>query len=126
MTQKTAVEHYDYDVRAAYRKLSDIEAQRRANSSSASSLPINTVMNANLEGVHAPLMQLGSVDEEYSLALDIAFGGRLSHIVVDDPHAAYVAMELLNSSKSGRATFIPLSKIKKPLQDYSFQKFRSY
>ncbi len=110
---KTAVEHYDYDVRAAYRKLSDIEAQRRANSSSASSLPINTVMNANLEGVHAPLMQLGSVDEEYSLALDIAFGGRLSHIVVDDPHAAYVAMELLNSSKSGRATFIPLSKIKK-------------
>ena len=71
-------------------------------------------MNANLEGVHTPLMQLGSVDEEYSLALDIAFGGRLSHIVVDDPHAAYVAMELLNSSKSGRATFIPLSKIKSP------------
>ena len=50
-----------------------LRLKRRANSSSASSLPINTVMNANLEGVHAPLMQLGSVDEEYSLALDIAF-----------------------------------------------------
>lgn len=110
---KTAIEDYDHDVRAAYRKFSDMEAQKRAISSSGSNLPINTVMQANLEGVHAPLMQLGSVDEEYSLALDIAFGGRLSHIVVDDPHAAYVAMELLNSSKSGRATFIPLSKIKK-------------
>lgn len=110
---KTAIEDYDHDVRAAYRKFSDMEAQRRAMSSSGSSIPINVVMQANLEGVHAPLMQLGSVDEEYSLALDIAFGGRLSHIVVDDPHAAYVAMELLNSSKSGRATFIPLSKIKK-------------
>lgn len=110
---KTSIEQYDYDVRAAYRKFSDMEAQRRAASSSGSSIPITTVMNANLDGVHAPLMQLGSVDEEYSLALDIAFGGRLAHIVVDDTHAAYVAMELLNSSRAGRATFIPLNKIKK-------------
>ncbi len=110
---KTSLEQYDYDVRAAYRKFSDMEAQRRAASSSGSSIPITTVMNASLEGVHAPLMQLGSVDEEYSLALDIAFGGRLAHIVVDDTHAAYVAMELLNSSRAGRATFIPLNKIKK-------------
>ena len=110
---KTAIDDYDHDVRAAYRKFSDMEAQRRAMSSSGSSIPITTVMNAHLEGVHAPLMQLGSVDEEYSLALDIAFGGRLAHIVVDDTHAAYVAMELLNSSRAGRATFIPLKKEKK-------------
>lgn len=110
---KTAIEDYDHDVRAAYRKFSDMEAQRRAASSSGSSIPITTVMNAHLEGVHAPLMQLGTVDEEYSLALDIAFGGRLAHIVVDDTHAAYVAMELLNSSRAGRATFIPLNKVKK-------------
>jgi chromosome segregation protein len=110
---KTAIEQYDHDVRAAYRKFSDMEAQRRAASSSGSSIPISTVMNAHLEGVHAPLMQLGTVDDEYSLALDIAFGGRLAHIVVDDTHAAYVAMELLNSSRAGRATFIPLNKVKK-------------
>lgn len=110
---KTAIDDYDHDVRAAYRKFSDMEAQRRAMSSSGSSIPITTVMNAHLEGVHAPLMQLGSVDEEYSIALDIAFGGRLAHIVVDDTHAAYVAMELLNSSRAGRATFIPLNKVKK-------------
>ena len=110
---KTAIDDYDHDVRAAYRKFSDMEAQRRAMSSSGSSIPITTVMNAHLEGVHAPLMQLGSVDEEYSLALDIAFGGRLAHLVVDDTHAAYVAMELLNSSRAGRATFIPLNKVKK-------------
>ena len=110
---KTAIDDYDHDVRAAYRKFSDMEAQRRAMSSSGSSIPISTVMNAHLEGVHAPLMQLGSVDEEYSLALDIAFGGRLAHIVVDDTHAAYVAMELLSSSRAGRATFIPLNKVKK-------------
>ncbi len=110
---KTAIQDYDHDVKAAYRKFTDMEAQRRAVSASGSSIPITTVMNANLEGVHAPLMQLGTVDEEYSLALDVAFGGRLAHIVVDDTHAAYVAMELLNSSRAGRATFIPLNKVKK-------------
>ena len=110
---KTSIEDFDHDLRAALRRFSEMEAQRRVMSASGSSLPITTVMNANLKGVHAPLMQLGTVDEEYSLALDVAFGGRLAHIVVDDPHAAYIAMELLNSSKSGRATFIPLNKIKK-------------
>ena len=110
---KTSIEDFDHDLRAALRRFSEMEAQRRVMSASGSSLPITTVMNANLEGVHAPLMQLGTVDEEYSLALDVAFGGRLAHIVVDDPHSAYIAMELLNSSKSGRATFIPLNKIKK-------------
>ena len=110
---KTAIEDYDHDVKAAYRRFTEMEAQKSAMSNSASSIPINTVMDAHLEGVHAPLMQLGKVDEEYEVALNIAFGGRLSHIVVEDTHAAYVAMELLNSSRSGRATFIPLNKIKK-------------
>lgn len=110
---KTAIEDYEHDVRAAYRRFTEMEAQKSAASSGGSTLPITTVMNAHLEGVHAPLMQLGTVDEEYSLALDIAFGGRLAHIVVDDTHAAYVAMELLNSSRAGRATFIPLNKVKK-------------
>ena len=110
---KAAIEDYDHDLRVAYRRYTEIEAQKSAGSASGSSIPIDTVMNAKLEGVHAPLMQLGKVDEEYSLALDIAFGGRLAHIVVDDTHAAYTAMELLNSSRAGRATFIPLNKIKK-------------
>ena len=109
---KTLIEQTDFDVRAAYRRLTEMEAQKSALSGSGATLPINTVMNANLEGVHAPLMQLGTVDEEYSTALNIAFGGRLSNIVVDDTHAAYVAMELLNSTRSGKATFIPLNKIK--------------
>ncbi|MBR6301481.1 chromosome segregation protein SMC [bacterium] len=110
---KSAMEQYDYDVRAALRRFTEMEAQRKTMSSSGSSIPIKTVMDAHFKGVHAPLMQLGSVDEEYSLALDVAFGGRLAHIVVDDTHAAYVAMEHLNATRAGRATFIPLNKLKK-------------
>ena len=93
--------------------MSDIEASRRAIAATNAAIPLNTVMNAKLEGVHGPLMNLGKVDEEYSTALDIAFGGRLANIVVDDTHTANVAMELLKSSRAGRATFLPLNKMKK-------------
>ena len=110
---KTAIDDYEYEERAAFRKLSEMEATRKANSSSGAAIPLNTVMNAKLEGVHGPLMDLGKVDEEYSTALDIAFGGRLANIVVDDTHTANVAMELLKSSRAGRATFLPLNKMKK-------------
>lgn len=110
---KTEIEDYDHDARVAYRKFTELEAQKSASSGGGTTLPINTIMNARLEGVHAPIMQLGKVDDEYSTALNIAFGGRLAHIVVDDTHAANVAMELLRSSRSGTATFIPLNKIRK-------------
>ncbi len=37
---------------------------------------IDTVMNAKLRGVHAPLVKLGTVDKEYSRdQLEVAFGG---------------------------------------------------
>ena len=110
---KNEAEDYDHDVRVAYRKFTEMEAQKSAASGSGATLPISTIMNAKLDGVHAPLMQLGKVDEEYSTALNVAFGGRLAHIVVEDTHSAYVAMELLKSSRSGTATFIPMNKIRK-------------
>lgn len=109
---KTAIEDYEHDSRVAYRKFTEMEAQKSAGGG-GTTLPISTVMNAKLPRVHAPIMQLGTVDDEYSIALNIAFGGRLAHIVVDDTHSANIAMELLTSSRAGRATFIPLNKLRK-------------
>ncbi len=102
----------DYNLRMAYGKLSKMEAAKQL-ASSTTNMAIETVMRAKLRGVHAPLMQLGSVDKEYSTAMEIAFGGRMGHIVVDDEHVASVAIELLKSSRAGRTTFIPLNKMAK-------------
>lgn len=102
----------DYNIRMAYGKLSKMETAKQMAASS-SNMAIDTVMNAKLRGVHAPLMKLGTVDKEYSTAMEIAFGGRMGHIVVDDEHVASVAIELLKSSRAGRTTFIPLNKIAK-------------
>lgn len=90
-----------------------MEAKKQAAEDANFGRAIDTIMNARLRGVHAPLVQLGTVDKEYSTAMEVAFGGRMAHVVVDDEHVASVAIELLKSSSAGRATFIPLNKIKK-------------
>lgn len=112
-TTKNEVSDLNYNIQMAYRKVSTMEAQKNAAQEANFGRAIETVMNAKLKGVHAPLVQLGKVDKEYSTALEIAIGGRMTHIVVDDEHVGSVAIELLKSSNAGRATFIPLSKINK-------------
>ena len=112
-TTNNEINDLNYNIKMAYGKLSRLETAKQIASTSASSIAIDTVMDAKLKGVHAPLMKLGTVDKEYSTAMEIAFGGRMGHIVVDDEHVASVAIELLKSAKAGRTTFIPLNKVAK-------------
>ncbi len=111
-TTKNEIDDVNHDIQMAYRKISTMEAKKQFAQSGFNNA-IDTVMNAKLRGVHAPLVKLGTVDKEYSTAMEVAFGGRMTHIVVDDEHVASVAIELLKSSGAGRATFIPLNKIVK-------------
>lgn len=112
-TTKNEINDLNYNIQMAYRKISAMEAKKQFAEASNFGRAVDTIMNAKLRGVHAPLVQLGTVDKEYSIAMEVAFGGRMAHIVVDDEHVAGVAIELLKSSNVGRATFIPLNKIKK-------------
>lgn len=112
-TTKNEIADLNYNIQMAYRKISTMEAQKQAAEDANFGRAIDTVMNAKLKGVHAPLVKLGKVDKEYSTALEIAMGGRMAHVVVDDEHVGSVAIELLKSSNAGRATFIPLNKIQK-------------
>ena len=112
-TTKNEINDLNYNIQMAYRKISSMEAKKQAAEDANFGRAVDTIMNAKLRGVHAPLVQLGTVDKEYSVAMEVAFGGRMAHIVVDDEHVAGVAIELLKSSNAGRATFIPLNKIKK-------------
>ncbi|UCD03796.1 MAG: chromosome segregation protein SMC [Candidatus Woesearchaeota archaeon] len=66
----------------------------------------------SIKGIHGTVMDLGQTDKEYSLALEVAAGYRVKNIVVDDTETAIACLNLLKSTKSGVATFLPLSKIK--------------
>ncbi len=110
---KNEITDMEYDLQAAHKKIYQLEAAKQANESSDIGRAVNTIVDANIRGVHAPLMKLGTVDEEYSTAMEFAVGGRMKHIVVDDEHVASTCIEFLKSAGAGRATFIPLNKIVK-------------
>ena len=110
---KNELNDVQYNVQTAYRKISQMEAQKQAFDAMDFGRAVDTVLNAKISGVHATLAQLGQVDKEYSTALEVAMGGRMANIVVDDDEVAKIAIEVLKSANAGRATFLPMNKIKK-------------
>lgn len=70
------------------------------------------VKENKIKGVHGTLGSLGQTSTEYATALEVAGGGRLDYIVVDDEEIATKCIDHLKKSRVGRATFIPLSSIK--------------
>ena len=101
----------DFELSNARRQLYKLEANKSASEMSSGNRAIQTIENANIEGVHAPLYKLGNVDKEYSTALEVAVGGRMSNIVVDDPDVASTVFEIVRSAGAGRVTCLPLNKL---------------
>ena len=73
---------------------------------------VETILNSKIKGVKGTLAQLAYVDDKYKTALETAAGNRLRAIVVDTDETASECIELLKSTNSGRATFLPLNKLK--------------
>ena len=66
----------------------------------------------NIAGVYGLLSQLGTVKNEYALALEIAAGPRINSVVVRDDTTATKCIAELKEKRMGIATFLPLNKIK--------------
>ncbi len=81
---------------------------------------ISAVLNLKetVPGIYGYAAQLGSPDAKYEKALEIAGGGRLLNIVVDNDDTASKCITFLRQRKIGRATFLPLNKISVNLSDH--------
>ena len=101
-----------HDIQMAQKQIITIEAQKSAYEEVNLGRAIDSILKAKIRGVHAPLLQLGSVDKEYSTALEVAMGGRMKNIVVDDVDVARTCIDYLKSARAGSATFLPLDKMK--------------
>jgi len=69
-------------------------------------------LKKEIEGIYGPLFMLGSVDEKFKLALEMAAGPRLRAIVVENEDVAKKIIDILKKEKIGVANFIPLNRIK--------------
>jgi len=65
-----------------------------------------------IKGIYGTVSELGKVNNEYSLALEVAAGPRISSIVVENDKVAADCINYLKENRLGIATFLPLNKLR--------------
>lgn len=63
-------------------------------------------------GIHGAIAELLSVPSQYETAVEVALGGALQHVVVENESAGRKAIQWLKEQRLGRATFLPLDVIR--------------
>ena len=94
------------------KEIARLESRRETLQESRGAGALRLLLKSGLEGIHGPVAQLGEVDENNRLALEVAAGTRICHVVVDDDQIASKAIDQLKLKKAGRLTFLPLNKIR--------------
>ncbi len=69
--------------------------------------------------IYGPFARLVRTQEKYTTAIDTALGNAGQNIVVETEEDAKIAIAYLKETKAGRATFLPISTIKKRNTDIS-------
>ncbi len=114
--QRETVTRLLQEQRDKQRQLDRLEAQTQAQQEAQGTRASRLILESDLPGICGLVAQLGRVDPQYQRALEIAAGGRLGCVVVEDDGIAAAAIELLKRRQAGRATFLPLNKLRSPKQ----------
>ena len=69
--------------------------------------------NEEIKNVYGTVASLISTEEKYEYAIEIALGGYIQNIVVENESEAKNIISYLKENSLGRVTFLPLSTIKK-------------
>ncbi|MCM1479465.1 MAG: chromosome segregation protein SMC, partial [Muribaculaceae bacterium] len=93
------------------RMLTDLENSMEGFAHSVKQV-LKAAKTGQLRGVHGSVAQLVNVDRKYSLAIETALGGALQNIIVDNEETAKRGIRLLQETKAGRATFLPVTSVK--------------
>ncbi len=109
--QENALKNELHIKKSRLNMLSDLEKNMEGYQGSVKSV-MREVTRNTLKGIHAPVSQLITVKEKYSLAIETALGNALQNIVTDTENDAKKAIGYLKESHAGRATFLPLTAIK--------------
>lgn len=91
--------------------LSELEKNMEGYQGSVKAV-MREVRRGTLKGIHAPVSQIISVAEKYSLAIETALGAQIQNVITDTENDAKKAISFLKESRAGRATFLPLAAIK--------------
>ena len=107
--KRASLERIRDELRTIEQEAVRLEAQQQARGEPASRA-LEAVLA--MDGVYGTIAQLGKAPSEYTTALNVAAGGKLHYVVVEDDGVATSAIRYLKDQKLGRLTFLPLSKLK--------------
>ncbi|WP_346865594.1 chromosome segregation protein SMC, partial [Methanocalculus sp. MSAO_Arc2] len=111
MTLRGSHEEVKSEIRRLEQKLMQLEARNQAHGE-VYGRAIEAVLG--MDGVYGTIAQLGKAPPEYATALNVAAGARINHVVVTDDSIAADAIQFLKDGRLGRATFLPLQKLRVP------------
>jgi chromosome segregation protein len=106
-------------------ELTKLQAQNASvREASAGGIAIQKVLEQKdkIKGIIGTVAELGSVQQQHQLALEIAAGGRITAIVVEDDKTASECIGFIRQNQIGVATFLPLNKLRKVDTDPSLEK----
>lgn len=93
------------------RLLTDLENSMEGFAGSVKQI-LKAAKTGQLRGVYGSAAQLVNVEQKYSLAIETALGGALQNIVVENEETAKRGIRLLQETRGGRATFLPVTSVK--------------
>jgi chromosome segregation protein len=105
------LESVEDDLSAKQQEYAELEARAGESGDTSYGRAVTTILNADMNGVHGTVGQLGGVSAEYATACETAAGGRLANVVVDDDSVGQRCIEHLKSRNAGRATFLPMTEM---------------
>ena len=92
---------------------------------------VRTVMQeakrGGLRNIHGPVSQLIRTEDDYTVAIEIALGGALQQIVVDNEQDGKAVLNYLKRTNGGRTTVLPISTLRgRKLQEKGVEHCRGY
>jgi chromosome segregation protein len=110
--QQRTCQRLEQEQQQLEREIARQDSRRETLQESRGTGALRVLLEAGMEGIHGPVAQLGEVEERFRHALEVAAGGRLTQVVVDNDQIAARAIELLKQRRAGRLTFLPLNKVR--------------
>ena len=110
--EKTLYQAYQYLQKAKSRKEMLEEMEEDYSGFFQGVKEILKEKNKKLHGIEGAVAELLHVPKDFAVAIEIALGGALQNIVVEEEQHARAAIAFLKRNRLGRATFLPLSTIK--------------
>ena len=90
-------------------------------------LVVQEAQRGGLRNVHGPVSKLIRTEDNYTVAIEIALGGAMQQIVVDNEADGKAAISFLKRTGGGRATFLPMTTVQgRALQENGLESCRGF